>query len=511
MNTEKKKKLNILLIVTDQQSADTLRACGGKLPVCMPEVEALGAEALCFRQAYTNAPVCTPARSCIQTGLYPSVTGMCTNIYQQGCVTHELADRPFLLSRRLSSQGYVCGYTGKWHLGMGKDKNASSEGRSLLARAGKGFMGADAYLNYGTLPTDIGYIGDDFPGHGDGGWTSEAFGNYLKKAGLTLTMENIYRGNRKGDHSKGGVITSGEKTTVDYFLYLRTKEIIRQLEAQKKPFFMMVNFWGPHEPYYVAQEDYDLFKDMRFPPWESFNDSKHVESRIHRLVQRPEKGWDFFENNLRHYFASLHSISRQIGRILDFLKSEGLYEDTFVIVTADHGDSQGCHNGMENKSGHMYDEVTRIPMIMRRPGQLEHLETQAFAQTVDLYATILDLAGYDSSCWQSGHSLLPLFEYPDRPVREYAVCESVSAFPLVSAQRMYRRGSYKYVFNGGARDELYDLSADTTECHNLVDEPEYAGTLRLLREELAEAMLAHGDDIEPWYCKMNHIKEWSWP
>ena len=138
---------NIILIVTDQQRLDTMHYAAPASPCVTPSLDALAGESLCFTNAYTTTPVCTPARASLHTGLYPSVTGMCTNIYQDGCQTHELADRPYLLSRRLQSQGYACGYTGKWHLGLGRDKQASSEGRALLDRWEKGYMAADAYLH----------------------------------------------------------------------------------------------------------------------------------------------------------------------------------------------------------------------------------------------------------------------------------------------------------------------------------------------------------------------------
>ena len=101
------------------------------------------------------------------SGSYPSKTGMETNLYQSGCRTHELQDTPYLLSRRLQTVGYNLGYTGKWHLGLGADKAGSSEGRSVVAQQVKGFMDSAAYEHYGTLPTDVGFVGDNFPGHGN--------------------------------------------------------------------------------------------------------------------------------------------------------------------------------------------------------------------------------------------------------------------------------------------------------------------------------------------------------
>lgn len=502
-------KPHVILIMTDQHRLDTMHYANPDAPCLTPALDCLAEESLCFTNAYTNAPVCTPARSALYTGLYPSVTGMCTNIYQHGCSTHEIADAPYLLSRRLNAAGYCCGYTGKWHLGIGKDKTACAEGRELLARREHGYMGADAYLNYGTLPTDVGFIGDDFPGHGNGGHGTALFQKYLKDNGLRQELTDLYRGHRKGDHSKGAIVASGEKTTPEYFVGQRAGEIVDQLRQEEKPFFMAVNFWGPHEPYYVTQEDFDLYRDLEIPPWPSFTERKDVENKLHRLVQRPEMGWDFFANNLRHYYAAITGIDRQIGRLVQHLKDIGVYDDSYIIFCADHGDSQGCHNGMENKSGHLYNETTNIPLMIKPPKGMDHTVTEQLASTVDIYASILDAAGYGAEYWQAGHSLLPILREPNKAVRTYAVCESVSAFPLIAMQRMYRRGDFKYIFNSGGADELYDQKNDPYELCNLIDVPAYRAELLALREELAAAMYHHGDDAAPWYCKMNHIGDWA--
>lgn len=501
-------KPNMFLIMTDQHRLDTMHYANPSSPVHTPALDALAAESLCFTNAYTNAPVCTPARSALYTGLYPSVTGMCTNLYQHGCSAHELADAPYLLSRRLQGAGYSCGYTGKWHLGMGKDKTASSEGRDLLKRREQGYMGVEAYLHYGTLPSDVGFIGDDFPGHGNGGYGTELFQKYLEDMGLTLELTEQYRGHRKGDHSKGAIVASGEQTMPEYFIAKRAGEITEELCAKGDPFFLALNFWGPHEPYYVTEQDYALYRDMPIPPWPSFTGSREVENKLHCLVQRPEMGWDFFENNLRHYYAAITGIDRQIGRFMTRLRELGLYDDSYIIFCADHGDSQGSHNGMENKSGHLYNETTKIPLMIKPPKGMAHRVTENLASTVDIYASVMDAAGLDAASWQSGHSLLPLLQ-SDEPVRDYAVCESVSAFPLIAMQRMFRKGDWKYIFNCGGRDELYNQRSDHNEMKNLVDEPACGQILRELRDGLAQAMYHHGDDSAPWFCKVNHIGDWS--
>ena len=105
-------KANIILIFTDQHRKDVF-GCYGSTVARTPHIDALAAEGTVFDNAYTVYPVCTPARASLQTGLYPCRHGMQNNMYQPGCVVHELPDSPYLLSRQLGKQGYNGGSYGQ--------------------------------------------------------------------------------------------------------------------------------------------------------------------------------------------------------------------------------------------------------------------------------------------------------------------------------------------------------------------------------------------------------------
>src|SRR5690625_827788 len=156
---------NILLILTDQQRVDTMKAYGGS--VChTPNLDELAEDSITFTNAYTTCPICTPARASLQTGYYPFNVGMQANTYGSHCLIRELPDNPDLLSRQLQKQNYSVGYTGKWHLGHGKEILDTEDFR----RYGKKSIQFPEFEHgIKSLPTDLGYEGDDFPGHGDGG------------------------------------------------------------------------------------------------------------------------------------------------------------------------------------------------------------------------------------------------------------------------------------------------------------------------------------------------------
>ncbi|MEG2090917.1 sulfatase-like hydrolase/transferase [Niameybacter sp.] len=507
------KKKNILLIFTDQHRVDTL-SCYNPNAICKtPNIDALTRESVVFNNAYTTCPVCSPARSSLHAGVYPAKTGMETNLYQTGCRTHELQDTPNLLSRRLQTVGYELGYTGKWHLGVGANKQSNEEGRNIVALQEKGFMDSAAYTNYGTLPTDIGFIGDDFPGHGNGGWGYPQFKQYLKDQNLNLEMINHSTRVRPGDHSVWAEVISPLESTIEYYITQRAIDIMDELKEKENPFFFALNFWGPHEPFFAPTQFLDMYRDVDIPENPSFKEDIKNMPKIYNLLRRPEVDWSFFQNTLRHYYACMSHIDAQIGRLMDYLKANNLYEDTVIIFAADHGDNQGCHGGLENKSYSMYDDTTKIPLFIRPASGYAGYTQEAFASTCDIYATILDLAGYVPTNvfgFGDGQPLTRFIESADQEgwVKDI-VTQGMGAFDVVTTQRMYRQGHYKYVFNGAGEDQFFNLLDDPNEMNNLIESEQHQDTLLQIKNDFADWMTKHGDIARHAFCKINRIKEWK--
>jgi len=197
---------NILLILTDQQRADTLSCFDPDTRCRTPHLDAIIEQSTVFQQAYTVCAVCSPARASLQTGLYPHAHGVETNIYNPGCRIHELPDTEYLLSRRLLQAGYSAGYTRKWHIGEGGAAALQSANRlrQQIAPAHSG------------LPTTLGYEGDDFPGHGGGGYRYPQFLDYLEKHELSFDVAN--RDTYGGGHTCTGEVTSPIESTNEYYL-----------------------------------------------------------------------------------------------------------------------------------------------------------------------------------------------------------------------------------------------------------------------------------------------------
>ncbi|MBU0637992.1 MAG: sulfatase-like hydrolase/transferase [Planctomycetes bacterium] len=181
---------NILLILTDEQRLTELAAYG-ETPCKTPNLDRLAQRSVRFTNAYTTCPLCSPARASVITGLYPHSHGVTVNTDDIGCNVSELIDSPRLLPRKLGAAGYRCGYTGKWHLGTARG-NAFGSGRPA------------------ALPSHFGFVGQDFPGHGGGGFGYPEYQEYLRRHGFRHEVT----GKLDTEPLTAGVLTGPVESTV---------------------------------------------------------------------------------------------------------------------------------------------------------------------------------------------------------------------------------------------------------------------------------------------------------
>jgi arylsulfatase A-like enzyme len=161
------KKPNILLIMTDQHRLSALKTYDTDTVCQTPNINRLASEGVLFENTYTTCPVCTPARASVLTGEYPHKHGMRMNMDCHTLAAQRVRCRRDTLAHRLNRQGYRCGYNGKWHLGD----------RELHI--------ADDLTLPSHLPSDVGFEGYDYPGHGDGGQRFDDYKTYLRENGWT--------------------------------------------------------------------------------------------------------------------------------------------------------------------------------------------------------------------------------------------------------------------------------------------------------------------------------------
>jgi arylsulfatase A-like enzyme len=476
---------NILLIMTDQHRLSAVGAYKNSplhadSPCQTPHIDRLAKEGIRFDTVYTTCPVCSPARGTVITGQYPHGHGISSNAHNLGSSVHELPDSPDLLSRRLGDAGYTCGYTGKWHLGNGK---SSAYGVEMDP----------------ALPSTRGFVGQDFFGHGGGGFGYTEYRSYLEQNGFTHEIEPWTEGTTQ--ILPTGQLSGPLESTVPYFLASHTCDLIDRF--RDTPSFIWHNFWGPHGPYYAPGEYLERYRDVEIPRWPNYDWESRTTPGPHHVKIHPEHEkleWDDWATAIRYYYAFTTLIDQQIGRIYDHLETTGALSNTIIIFTADHGETAGSHGGLTDKGWQHFEEIQRIPMIVRFPDGRGAGETrEGLVSLADLYPTILDVAGGSSPDGIHGRSLMPLIENPSTSWRDHVVVEFGGVNNLAATLRTCVKDGFKYGYSAGFPDQLYDLLSDPHETTNLAEATAHLDRLNDLRQTLSDWMTEYDDPVRGIY------------
>jgi arylsulfatase A-like enzyme len=280
-----------------------------------------------------------------------------------------------------------------------------------------------------------------------------------------------------------------------------TLELMDRFRQDARPFFLWHNFWGPHAPYFATTEYLGMYRNIEIPQWSNFDWPSARIQGPHRMRCAPGANtvpWEAWAETLRYYYAFTSMIDDQIGRLLAWMDSRGMLENTVVIFAADHGETCGSHGGLADKGFTHFDEVLRIPLLIRFPdGKGAGTVQSELVSSADIHPTICDVAG--ASCGGGelhGRSLLELLDGEGEAWRDSVVSEFGGLGSVCVTQRSIRWKDLKYGLNAGCRDEFYDLARDPDETENHVDDPEYAVRLAEIRNRLREWMRETGDRVQ---------------
>jgi len=456
---------NVLFLFTDQQRMDQC-GCYGNEITRTPTFDALAASGVRFTHAMSPSPVCTPARGSIQTGLQPHNHGQIFNpeFKQNGGARFIEDDKPWM-ARLLKQQGYRCGHVGKWHVGGDIDPNPNNP------------------ANYGYDDDTPYFWGYGFP------MQNEAYLDYLRGLGVDGWKLDHKILNKHG-RPFASVQEGPKEAAIPYFLAHETKRKLDQFCAGDDPFFLSINFWGPHAPYHFPQEVYDLYKGVDFPIDDSFDHGFAGKPYILEQLSRTW-GMDQMDHDTLNVLLGLDAayttaIDEACGQVVDRLREHGKLEETLIVFTSDHGSYNGSHRGWDKGIG-MYDCLTRIPMVVSNAAITPGVNDE-FVELVDLPATFLDVAGVNAAeQGMDGQSLLPAVDPGEhRPAfkqSEYFIAAHPGHMTTCH-QRMVRSKTHKYIYNFGAPAEFYDLVNDPLELNNVADAPEHQQEIERMRDIL---------------------------
>ncbi|MCY4465618.1 MAG: sulfatase-like hydrolase/transferase [Chloroflexi bacterium] len=480
-------KLNILLITSDQQHWNTLGA--GNPQIHSPALDKLAAQGTTFRRAYCPNPTCTPTRSSMITGKYPSQHGA----YSLGT---KLPESEPTVGAMFSEAGYRTALVGKAHF---QPLHSTAEYPSLESYPT--LQDLDFWANF-----DEPFYGFDHVelarNHTDEAHVGQHYALWMEERGLPNWRDYFLQptGHVQAQRRKWLI---PERFHYNAWIAERSSALIEQYHEADQPFFLWASFFDPH-PKYLAPEPWDSMYDPDTITVPEAAPGEHDSNPPHlQLTQQPDpdfsawqepngSGCHGFHSHLHErgelakdiacYYGMVSCMDKYIGQIIERLDALGLAENTLVVFTSDHGHYFGQH-GLIAKGAFHYDDGLRVPMIARLPGRIpSNASSDSLQSLVDYAPTFLAACGLDVPDAMTGLNQFPVWQGDEAGAREHVIIENRHQ-PTTLHLKTCIDERYKITrYFGRDYGEIFDLRDDPGELRNLwADE--------VLRAQLTEAML----------------------
>jgi len=473
-----KRPPNIILIVSDDHSFKAISAYQSKL-IKTPNIDRIGKEGALMERAYVTNSVCSPSRAVILTGKYSHVNGLRDN-----GTFFDSTQQTF--PKVLQQKGYKTAVIGKWHL----------------------WSAPTGFDYWNILPAQGHYYNPDF---------------------IKMGKDTVYTG---------------------YVTDVITDLSLNWINQNKAgPFCLLLYHKAPHRNWMPPLKYLDEFNDRRFPLPKNFYDDynnrpglqrQHItvakdldirydskiacdtctptaindwapaefQREIERLTPHEKIVWDSayaqklalfktirtdderirfqFQRYMEDYLRCVKAVDDNVGRVLNYLDSSGLADNTIVIYMSDQGFSLGEH-GLYDKR-FMYEESFRTPMLIRFPAQVRpHQKISAYALNVDIAPTLLDLAGASIPPGMQGVSMKKLLQTgKDESWRKEIYYHYYERSFGLTPHYGIKTGRYKLLHFYGPVDawELYDLKKDKSEMKNIYGDSRYTAVVKELKTRL---------------------------
>lgn len=519
---------NIVYIMCDDHAFQCISAYGSPISKLAPtpNIDRIAERGMRFDRAFVENSLSTPSRACLMTGLYSNQNG-------QRQLGEGIDTTRTFFTEQLQQAGYQTAVVGKWHMGCDP----------------KGFDYYHIYNDQGQ------YYNPQYRG-------TDTDGKYIVEEGYSTDLTT--------DHALSFI--EHRDTNKPFCLLLHHKAPHRNWLANTKYFGMYDNVTFPMpETFYddyetrgsaVRTQKMSVTKDMRWEQdfkvpemldtanadsWDSYlslmNEvnrmnpeqriawGKYYFPRNRRLLEARLTGKELdewkYQNYIRDYMSVIKSVDESVGRVLDYLDSHGLTDNTIIVYTSDQGFYMGEHGWFDKRF--MYEESLRTPLLIAYPGHIQPGSVcNKLVQNIDYAPTFLDLAGISKPKELPGRSLTPLFKAGDKVkgwrnsiyyhYYDYPTYHMVRKHDGVRTDRyklihFYGEGGLdavkenKYQRQPGTREhgcmtyltslgyfepkdsavnynELYDLQADPHELNNLYGKPGYEKITKQLQKQL---------------------------
>ncbi|GAB5559547.1 MAG: sulfatase [Synoicihabitans sp.] len=423
-----KAKPNVLFISIDDLN-DWLAVMDGHPDVQTPNIDRLARRGTLFADTHCQFPLCGPSRASIMTGLLPSTMGITDHLKDKEVEALAAKHGTPLLHETFAQAGYKTMAVGKlFHTHVPEGTIDMSGGREP----------------FGPRPK---------PAYN---WTSDK----------TSTDWQAW--------------PATDEETADY----RTAQwaIERLEEEHDKPFLLMAGFLRPHVPWFAPPEWFEMQKpadEVQLPHYDpaDWDDVPEYARSVAWEPQYPTTDWaikeDQWGNIVQAYLACISFVDHQVGTLLDALEASPYADNTIIILWSDHGYHLG-EKGIFKKVT-LWDRSTRVPMIIAGPGLPAGQVTHRVTQLLDVYPTLLDLAGLPANPVNEGNSLRPLIDDPEAEWHHPAITN------LRAANHSVVTEAYRYIRYADGSEELYDRVQDPHELTNVAAR----GDLAAIKTELA--------------------------
>ena len=442
---------NIVLIMTDQQRGDCLGVAGHP-DVMTPNLDELACSGSYFPNAYTQAPVCCPARHSLMTGCEPATNGVLNN------QPARIRDPETTLPNLLRKSGYQTA-----HVGRSQHQHPSSARYGFEVREFSPFQSHDSHAHWTVRRTS----------------DSGEFGNWphLLNHGMSLCGFRA----RPWPYDEMFHETTWSINKAIEYLDRRDPEA---------PYFLSVGVVAPHPPLVPPAPYYDRYDRMELTPpaigtWAQRPDNDGIGSGIHS-GHVPLRGKQL-HTTMAGYYGLINHFDDMLYNLIYRINVDG--QPTTIIFTSDHGEQLGDHYLFRKEKP--YQGSVHVPFMMRGYGVPSGHVTDAPVSHIDVLPTCCELAGIDTPSHVEGRSLLSRFRDDESEWREFLHGEIPHSQWCKTQPGCHYLvdGTWKYIwFSGDGREQLFHLAEDPRELQDLAADTAHADTLVAWRKRLVEKL-----------------------
>ena len=467
---------NIVYIFADQMRADCMGAVGGE--AITPNLDRIASGGILFERCISNSPLCVPARACLMSGQLVRENGIWSN--RSGADSKGPSH-----VRNLRDEGYRTAVIGKTH----------------LWRHGPGGKPGIHVKNMEWVLNEWGFdecieLNDPI----ETAWMDCHYTDYLAEHGwldahrkfINAWFAEMRGGNMTPWGQVPAPVPAGEDE--DSFIGRKAVEWLTQYD-RSEPFYLQVQFTGPHDPYDGPDPYRELYNvdeidpgdmETREPPTRMMARMRDRSPSVARATRYQRQRWRAW------YYANVTLIDEWIGKIVRALDVQGLLDNTWLVFTSDHGEMLGDH-GLQGKAV-FYEESMHVPCLIRPPVEGSGLKSEALVEHIDIPATILDIGGAEPLPASLGNSLLTYFDFNDEDDglhtgKSHVISELFGQSTVVSE---------RFTLVLGVEDNkpalLFDRQEDKAETRNFLNDDGY--------QEIVGPMIE--EHIQPLQERINH-------